>query len=67
MDDDLDPKDKDLEEDEEEGSDDFDDELILGNKKSKKSGAEPVESLDELAEEEDGALPEDSFDDQDLW
>lgn len=48
---------------------DFDDELILGKKPKKSSGNEddPVESLDALADEEDGMLPEDSFDDEDLW
>ena len=67
MDDDLDPKDKDLEETEGE-LDSFDDDLVLGNKKPKKPGEDdPVESLDALADEEGDVLPEDSFDDQDLW
>lgn len=71
MDDDLDPKDKDLEDTDEEDLDDFDDELLLGNKKGSKKGAleeDPFVSLDELADEEDGPLAEDSFDDdKDLW
>ena len=66
MDDDLDPKDKDLESVGNEESDDFDDDLILGNKKPKKIDGD-VESLDALADEEEGVLPEDSFDDEDLW
>jgi len=69
MDDDLDPKDKDLENTDDE-LDDFDDDLILGGKKPKKSTAhedDSVESLDTLADEEDGILPEDSYDDTDLW
>jgi hypothetical protein len=67
MDDDLDPKEL---EDSEDIADDFDDELLLGGKKGKKgSGDEdPFVSLDDLADEEDGILPEDSFDDdKDLW
>ena len=71
MDDDLDPKDKDLEEDVGgETEDGFDDDLLIGNKKSKKGGThedDPIESLDALADEEDGILPEDSFDDEDPW
>ena len=71
MDDDLDPK-----EDIGEEVDDFDDDLILGKGKPKKGGQnsshdshdeDPIESLDALADEEDGLLPEDSFDDEDLW
>ncbi len=67
MDDDLDPKEL---EDTEEDSDDFDDEPLLGGKKGKKGSTEEDSfiSLDELADEEDGLLPEDSFDDdKDLW
>ena len=68
MDDDLDPKDKELEDVDEGEVDEFDDDLLLGNKKPKKKvGDDDPESLDVLAEEEDGILPEDSFDDQDLW
>lgn len=59
----LDPKDKVLEEDEE--TDDLDDALIPGKKKGKKAPIDD-DSVDELAEEE-VALPEDSFDDVDLW
>ncbi len=43
--------------------------LDAGKKKPKKS-AEEDDSLDDLAEDEDGILPEDSFDDvepEDLW
>ena len=61
MDDDLEPKDL---------EDEFvdDDDLISGNKKPKKSSDDVDEdSLDSLAEEEDAVLPEDSFDDVDLW
>ena len=61
MDDDLEPKDL-----EDEFADD--DDLISGNKKSKKSSDDVDEdSLDSLVEEEDAVLPEDSFDDVDLW
>ena len=67
MDDDLDPKDKDLEETVDE-LDSLDDDLVLGNKKPKKHlEDDPVESLDALADEEGDVLPEDSFDDEDLW
>ncbi len=67
MDDDLGPKDKDLEETGEE-LDSLDDDLVLGNKKPKKPlEDDPVESLDALADEEADVLPEDSFDDEDLW
>ena len=67
MDDDLDPKDKDLEETVDE-LDSLDDDLVLGNKKPKKLNEDdPVESLDALADEEVDVLPEDSFDDEDLW
>jgi hypothetical protein len=72
MDDDFDPKDKDLEDTEEEDLDDFDEEILLSGKKGGKKGAledDPFVSLDELADEEDGPLAEDSFDDdeKDLW
>lgn len=58
----LEPKDLDADEDAEE---DLDDALTPGKKKPKK----PVEddSLDALADEEEEVLPEDSFDDVDLW
>ena len=42
-----------------------DDVLVPGSKKPKK--IEGDDSLDELADEEEVALPEDNFDDQDLW
>ena len=61
-DDDLDPKE---ELDGEEVEDDFDDPLNPGKKKPKKVAED--DSLDELADEEETALPEDSFDDVDLW
>jgi hypothetical protein len=70
MDDDLDPKAKDLEDAlPEDEVDDFDDGIILGSKKSKKHDDDDdvLTSLDALADEEDGILPEDSFDDEDLW
>jgi len=68
MDDDLDPKDKELESERELELDGFDDDLTLENKKPKKQNeSDPVESLDALADEEEGVLPEDSFDDEDLW
>ena len=63
MDDDLlnptEPKDDD------EMGDDMDDVLIPGKKKSK--GPSEDDSLDTLADEEEEVLPEDSFDDVDLW
>ncbi len=55
--DELDPKDLDSEHEE-----DVDDGIIAG-KGNKENPDE--DSLDALAEEEDGILPEDSFDDQD--
>ena len=62
MDDDvLEPKDL----DEETTEDDVEDLSALGKKKPKKDLDE--DSLDTLAEEEDEVLPEDAFDDQDLW
>ena len=42
-----------------------DDILAPGKKKSKELGED--DSLDELAEEEDVVLPEDEYDDKDLW
>ena len=42
-----------------------DDLLISGQKKPKKLSED--DSLDELADEEDVVLPEDEFDDKDLW
>ena len=60
----LEPKDKELEEDED--IDDLDDALIPGKKKGKKLPAED-DSLDALADDEEEALPEDAFDDVDLW
>lgn len=66
MDDELDPK-------EEEGADGeiddgFDDDLILGKpKKGRPQDDDSIESLDALADEEDVMLPEDGFDDEDLW
>ncbi len=60
----LDPELKDDEEVEE----DLDDVLSPGGKKPKKEVED--DSLDALAEDEDGALPEDAFDDtepEDLW
>ncbi len=61
--------DDEIKEDEVEESDletDIDDELIPGKKKPKAKEDEAL-SLDDLSEEEDEALPEDSFDDVDLW
>jgi hypothetical protein len=70
MDDDLlDPKDEKLESLNEEGVDDFDDDLALRDKKQRKMPHDDdlFESLDTLADEEDGPLSEDSYDDEDLW
>ncbi|MFZ2621231.1 MAG: hypothetical protein WAX85_01905 [Minisyncoccia bacterium] len=50
----------------EEDVEDLDDELVPGKKKGKKLPVED-DSLDTLAEEEEEVLPEDSFDDIDLW
>ena len=53
--------------------DDIDDadELVIGKKKPKKIGddvdADDPDSLDDLADKETDVLPEDSFDDVDLW
>ena len=63
MDDELEPKDIDDREDEDADTD-LDD-LTPGKKKPKK--AEDDDSLDALAYEEAEVLPEDSFDDVDLW
>ena len=60
MDDDLEPKDIDDELD-----DDIDDVLIPGKKKPKKIDED--DSLDALADEEESVMPEDEFDDVDLW
>ena len=65
MDDDLDPKDIEDTEDEE-IDEDVDDILLPGKKKSKKPTVDD-DSLDALADEEDEILPEDAFDDQDLY
>ncbi len=64
--DELDPeiKDSDLEEDEDLLDDDI---LIPGKKKPKIPDALEEDSLDALADEEDGVLPEDSYDDVDEW
>jgi len=66
--DDLEPiKDEDLDEDELDG--DIDDPLLPGKKKPKAKDDDTL-SLDDLADEEDDGLPEDSFDDvepEDLW
>ena len=64
MEDELEPKE--LDDTAEEDLDEIDDDLILGKKKGKKAGAED-DSLDALADEEEETLPEDSFDDVDLW
>jgi hypothetical protein len=62
---DLDPeiKDSDLEEEEELD----DDVLIPGKKKPKNPDALEDDSLDALADDEETILPEDSYDDEDLW
>ena len=46
---------------------DLDDDFLSGGKTKKKALGEDTESLDDLAEEEDALLDEDSFDDVDLW
>lgn len=68
MDDDLDPKDKELEDVDVEEIDGLDDDLILGGgKKSSKKSAhdDDTESLEDLAEIEEGLPDEDSYDDVD--
>jgi len=50
-----------------EEDDGFDDDFLLDGKTKKKAPGEDHESLDDLAEEEDALLDEDSFDDVDLW
>jgi hypothetical protein len=62
--DELDPeiKDRDLEEEE-----DLDDILLPGKKKAKNPDVLEEDSLDALAEDEEAVLPEDSYDDEDLW
>lgn len=57
--DDKDPEEEDLDTD-------IDDPLLPGKKKAKAKDDDLL-SLDDLTEEEDGVLPEDSFDDVDLW
>ncbi len=59
---------KDIDEEEEETEDDFGGDISDIPKKGKKLPADAVEdeSLDALADEED-SVPEDSFDDVDLW
>ena len=60
--------DDDLKDEVEESEDDFDDVTIIGKvNPSKKPILEDDDSLDALADEEDGILPEDSFDDEDRW
>ncbi len=66
--DDLDPaeiKDTDLEADEDLDAD-IDDPLMPGKKKPKAKDDDLL-SLDDMAEEEDGVLDEDKYDDEDLW
>ncbi|KKR31677.1 MAG: hypothetical protein UT65_C0020G0006 [Parcubacteria group bacterium GW2011_GWF2_39_8b] len=60
--DDLEP----TKENEEETGGDLDDGLILENKKPKAKDDDSV-SLDDLGDEEEEVLAEDSFDDVDLW
>ena len=60
MDDDLEPKEI------EDELDEVDDEALASGKKKPKK-AEEDDSLDALADEEEGMLPEDEFDDVDLW
>lgn len=64
MDDLLDPE-KEIDE----AEDEVDDDAILGlvPKKGKVAKDDEEDSLDAAAEEEDAILPEDSFDDIDLW
>lgn len=52
--------------DDEEVETDTDDVLIPGKKKPKIKDDDTV-SLDDLGEEEEETLPEDNFDDVDLW
>lgn len=62
--DDLDPEIKDQEDVEEE----VEEELTPGTKKPKgPKDADETTSLDDLVDEEEEVLPEDSFDDVDLW
>ena len=60
--DDLDPEIKDGEMEEE-----IEEEIIPGTKKPKGPKDLDETSLDDLADEEEESLPEDSFDDVDLW
>ena len=62
--DDLDPEIKNEVVEDEDLDSDIDD-LISSGKKGPKKAED--DSLDILADEEDEALPEDSFDDVDLW
>lgn len=64
MEDELDPKEPNLSEDEDTEADL--DELTPGKKKPKKAEIED-DSIEALAEDEAEVLPEDSFDDVDLW
>jgi hypothetical protein len=63
--DELDPEIKDNELEEEEEMDD--DVLVPGKKKSKNPDVVEDDSLDALADAEEDTLPEDSYDDEDLW
>ena len=62
----------DLEKDNEEleggvDEEELDDEVVASEKKFKGEEDHETDSLDTLADEEDETLPEDNFDDQDLW
>lgn len=46
-------------------ADELDEDILIGKKK--KPNNDEFEDLDSLAEEEDEVLPEDSYDDVDLW
>jgi len=50
-----------------EDTEDIDDDEILSGKKKGKKVVSADESLDDMAEDEDIDLPEDSYDDVDLW
>jgi hypothetical protein len=76
MDELLDPKDDEIKKakkihDEDEAEfpeeDNLDDDFLSDGKTKKKQLGEDTESLDDLAEEEDTLLDEDSFDDVDPW
>ena len=64
--DELDPEIKDDENEVDNLETDVDDVLIPGKKKPKAKDDDTL-SLDELSEEEEEVLPEDGFDDVDLW